>query len=516
MQSKTLSSEFTILRKDLTRFAPAWLSLSAYLTIWASTIMVSGETFGDFYEPVAPIFAPILALVVFGYLCDPKECNMLHSLPIRRERLFIIHVAAAMLMFLVPTGIFCVLTGPFATQGIFYRFIFMGLEFFFLFSIGVLCMMFTGRKIGAALLYLFIQCLSFIAGAIIENLFLPLLPGVYIDPDYYFMSPMLVVSSYADFMTETTFPRDAWSFIAVIGGVALAVLAISMVLYRRRKLEHAGDLLAVRWLDPFFAACSGLTGASAMVVFGYDTAFFQLILGMAIGYFSYWMLSKKSARVFNLKILGGYAALLAAVLGSMYLVRLDPLDRVAYVPEPAKVDSVKLAQGRYDSGALVTYDPELIAGLCELHQDATEKHMDSTISGYDPGAIYTIHFTYFLENGSCIQREYDLQDEAVLKRAGWYLSQPEAQFQRKKLDILTVSIRHDGAAVYLDPRLIPELEQVLIEDSLAGRMFGFDYNISSWSMNIEQQNPEQHTYKSIPATATSTVAWLEEHCVVID
>ena len=47
-------------------------------------------------------------------------------------------------------------------------------------------------------------------------------------------------------------------------------------------------------------------------------------------------------------------------------------------------------------------------------------------------------------------------------------------------------------------------------------MFGFDYNNSSWTMDIEQQNPEQHTYKSIPATATSTVAWLEDHCVVID
>lgn len=516
MQSKTLSSEFTILRKDLTRFAPAWLSLSAYLAIWASTIMVSGETYGNFYEPVAPIFAPILALVVFGYLCDPKECNMVHSLPIRRERLFIIHVAAAMLMFLVPTGIFCVLTGPFATQGIFYRFIFMGLEFFFLFSIGVLCMMFTGRKIGAALLYLFIQCLSFIAGAIIENLFLPLLPGVYIDPEYYFMSPMLVVSSYADFLEETTFPRDAWSFIAVIGGVALAVLAISMALYRRRKLEHAGDLLAVRWLDPFFAACSGLTGASAMVVFGYDSAFFQLLLGMAIGYFSYWMLSKKSARVFNLKILGGYAALLAAVLGSMYLVQLDPLDRVAYVPEPGKVEIVKLGQGSYDSRALSTSDPELIADICELHLGLLEDYVPNEIDKYDPSAQYGLFITYFLENGSTIQREYDTDDAALLNRAAWLLSQPEAQFQREELDILTVDIRHDGAAVYLDPRLIPELEQVLMEDSLAGRMFGFDYNISSWTMNIEQQNPEQHTYKSIPATATSTVAWLEEHCVVID
>ena len=41
MRSKTLSSEMTILKKDLTRFAPVWLGLCAYLTIWATTIITT-------------------------------------------------------------------------------------------------------------------------------------------------------------------------------------------------------------------------------------------------------------------------------------------------------------------------------------------------------------------------------------------------------------------------------------------------------------------------------------------
>ena len=516
MRSKTLSSEKTILKKDLTRFAPVWLGLCAYLAIWATTIITAGQNFGDYYEPVAPIFAPILALVVFGYLCDPKECNMVHSLPIRRERLFIIHVVAASLMFLVPTAIFCVLTGPYATQGALYRFVFMGLEFFFLFSIGVLCMMLTGRKIGAALLYLFIQCLTLIVGAILEFLYLPMLSGIYIDSAYYLMSPMAIVSSYADFMYDTNFPPDAWAFIAVIGGLSLAIQAVSMILYHKRKLEHAGDLLSVTWLNPFFAVCSGLTGASVMAVFGYDTEVFQLLLGCAIGYLSYWMLSKKTARVFTQKILIGFVCLVAAMFGSMYLTYLDPLDRVYHVPEPGKVEKVTLSQAYFDSDAFTVANPEIIAGICELHHDMAYDQAPSITADYDPSEAITIHFAYYLENGKVLHREYDCDNAELLNRASWYLSQPEALFKTDTPDVVEIDVRHNSTPFYLDPRLIPELMEVILEECREGKIIDLEHRISGWNLYFELQNPEYHNHISIPATAVKTIAWLEEHCEEIE
>lgn len=513
MRSKTLSSELTILRKDLTRFAPVWLGLCAYLLLWAWTIIPNGDQYGDYYEPVAPIFAPILALVVFGYLCDPAECNMVHSLPIRRERLFLIHTAAAFLMFLVPTSIFCAVTRNFATQGAMYRFLFMVLEFLLLFSIGVLCMMLTGRKIGAALLYLFIQCLSLIVGTIVETLYLPLLPGVYLDPLYFFVSPMVIVSSYADFMHDTQIPPDAWSFVAVITGLSLVILVISMLLYRKRKLEHAGDLLAVRWLDPFFAACSGVTGASAMVVFGFDSEVFQLLLGIAIGYLSYWMLSKKSARVFTPKILGGFVCLVAALLGSMYLVHLDPLDRVSYVPEPHQVETANLSQGHYDTDGFSTTDPELIAGLTALHTDIAAQYVPEALSKYNPSEGEKIFICYELKNGRTIQREYSCNDAALLKRSAWYLSQPIAYFETENPVFTSVIVRYFGDDRYLDPRLLPELTGVLLTECREGRMFDFDYNDTGWNLNLVVQGSDWHTYLPIPETAVDTIAWLEANCI---
>ena len=513
MKSRTSFFNVTALRKNLTRFAPAWLGLCAYLMIWASTIFTTGEKWGDYYEPIAPIFAPIFALVLFGYLCDPRECNMVHSLPIRREKLFLIHTLAACLMFLIPTGIFCAVTRDYATQKAIYRFLFMGVEFLLLFSVGVLSMMFTGRKIGAALLYIFIQCFTTIAGLIIDSLYLPLLPGVSISEDWTFLSPTFLVSRYADFTDNTVINWSEWSFLLIFTLISLAILGISVLLYRRRKLEHAGDLLAVSWLDPFFAACSGVTGASAMVVFGFDSEVFQLLLGIAIGYLSYWMLSKKSARVFTPKILGGFVCLVAALLGSMYLVHLDPLDRVSYVPEPHQVETANLSQGHYDTDGFSTTDPELIAGLTALHTDIAAQYVPEALSKYNPSEGERIFICYELKNGRTIQREYSCNDAALLKRSAWYLSQPIAYFETENPVFTSVIVRYFGDDRYLDPRLLPELTGVLLTECREGRMFDFDYNDTGWNLNLVVQGSDWHTYLPIPEAAVDTIAWLEANCI---
>lgn len=513
MRSKTLSSELTLLRKDLTRFAPAWLGLCAYLMIWASTIFTSGEKWGDYYEPIAPIFAPIFALVLFGYLCDPRECNMVHSLPIRREKLFLIHTLAACLMFLIPTGIFCAVTRDFAVQKAIYRFLFMGVEFLLLFSVGILSMMFTGRKIGAALLYIFIQSFTIIQGLIIDKLYLPLLPGVAIREDWILLSPMFLVSSHADFTDNTVMNWEEWSFLLVFTLVSLAILGISVLLYRRRKLEHAGDLLAVSWLDPFFAACSCLTGASVMVLFDYEMNFVMLLLGSAIGYLSYWMLSKKTARVFTPKILGGYACLIAVLLGSMYLTYLDPLGRVGYVPEPHQVKEATLGQYSYDSEKFATSDPALIADLTALHADILEHNAPDEVAKYSPGDGRRVFITYKLNSGRTIQREYYCSEEALLDRASWFLSQPEAIFQRAEPEFGSIRVRCHDVEYYFDPRLMAELQDVILTECRAGRMFNMEYSYSGWTLSFELTDPVWYTYIDVPTEAVDTLAWLEANCV---
>ena len=512
MRSKTLSSDFTILRKDLTRFAPVWLSLCAYLAIWASTIFTGGEKLGYYYEPTAPIFAPILALVIFGYLCDPTECVAVHSLPIRRERLFLIHTAASCIMFLIPTALFCFVTRNAATQGAFYRFLFTGVEFLFLFSIGVLCMMLTGRKVGAALLFLFIQLFPTILGGFIECFYLPCLPGVYLGTDYYELSPMRIVSNYADFMHETTISNAAWIFTAVITAVSVGILALSMLLYRRRKLEHAGDLLAFGWLDPFFAVCACMTGIWLLSDYGYDSEWFLMVMGGIIGYFAYWMLSKKTARVFTVKRIAGLLCLFAAFIGSLYLTFLDPLDRVYHVPEPENVAKVVLQEYAFSEESYMSDDPEIIAEIGQLHLLLAEHYTAEDLFHSYPDSE-TVHLTYHLKNGTTLEREYQCHDKALLQKAAWYLSHPEAVFGRDDPQFFDVDVTFRSENMYLDPLLVSELVEVILNECHEGRMYQFPYSDNGWEIHFEQRDPEWNTYLFLPDSATETLAWLREHCV---
>lgn len=512
MRSKTLSCDFTLFRKDLTRFAPVWLGLCAWMILWAIGIRSVQQYDGYYYEPVAPVLAPILALVVFGYLCDPTECNMVHSLPIRRERLFMIHVAAAFVMFLVPTAIFCAVTRDYGTQSAIYRFIFIALEFLLLFSIGILCMMLTGRKIGAALLYLFIQCFPIIIGLIIDRLYLPLLPGLYLNNDYTALCPMLLVGSYADFRRPTGIHGDDWAYIGCIAMISVAILAASLLLYRRRKLEHAGDLLAASWMDPFFAVCSAITGTSVMVFLGYDLEPVILLLGGTIGYFSYWMLSKKSARVFTLRIVGGLACLVAVFVGSLYVTSLDPLNLVNRIPETGQVEKVTLGRGYYSNDDFYSSDPAIIADISSLHMSIAETCTSEPPSGYVYSEGDTVLFTYELKNGRTMYREYYCDDDELLKKTTWYLSQPIAFFKNENPVFSTVHVSFLGDAMYLDPRLLPELTKVVLNECREGRMFDYEYRYTAWHLTFVEKDTNMYTYLSIPETAVDTIAWLKANC----
>ena len=337
MKCRTSSSDLAILKKDLTRFAPVWLGLCAYLAIWTANLLASDEYARLFvYEPIAQIFAPIIALVLFGYLCDPKECFMVHSLPIRRERLFGIHILAGLVMFLVPTAIFCFVTRNVTDASAMYRFLFTAAEFLLLFCIAVLCMMLTGRRIGAAGLYLFLMVLPDMLDAIVQDVYLPLLPGVYYSSDFYMLSPMMVVSSYANFYNDMVLQSSDWLYLGGVLLASLAILGISLLFYRKRKLECAGDLLSVSSLEPVFAVCAFFFGAVFMISFDSGPNP-RVYFGAVIGYLAYWMLSKKTARVFTKKIILGLIGLLVLFTGSCIAVECDPLDRVHYLPEPEQI-----------------------------------------------------------------------------------------------------------------------------------------------------------------------------------
>ena len=508
MKCRTLSSDLAILKKDLTRFAPVWLGLCAYLAIWAANLLASDEYARLFvYEPIAQIFAPIIALVLFGYLCDPKECFMVHSLPIRRERLFGIHILAGLIMFLVPTAIFCFVTRNVTDASAMYRFLFTAAEFLLLFCIAVLCMILTGRKIGTAGLYLFLMVLPDVLDTIVQDLYLPLLPGVYYSSVFYMLSPMMVVSSYANFYNDMVLQSSDWLYLVGVLLASLAILGISLLFYRKRKVECAGDLLSVSSLVPVFAVCAFFFGAVFMISFDSGPNP-RVYFGAVIGYLAYWMLSKKTARVFTKRIVLGLVGLLVLFTASCIAVESDPLGRVYYVPETAQIKTASLRTSPRSSERLETSDPEMIEAILELHGDLLDVAMDPE-ENYNGSQL---HIVYELTNGQFVERNYTCSYEAVLSRGAYLLSQPEAMLGTEDPEITNVLVVHDYSdRGTLDPALIDELSAVLLKECRSGVMFDFDYDYSDWELTfyIAGQEPVELW---IPETAAETVAWLDANC----
>lgn len=514
MQSKKLSSDLTIIKKDLTRYAPVWCSLCALLVLGAISVRDEFNAYGLIdlpYFPFSIYFAPVSALAVFGYLHNHTESCAVHALPIRRERLFLLHTVSAFLMYIVPMAVFLIAVNLYCKNSLISMLLWSALEFAWLFSIAALCMMITGRKIGAALLYIFIQVVPMLIGSIVELIYLPELPGVYIDSYAFLVSPTTLVASIPELTEDGVLMTEAYLAMLVMVGLTLALYGVCLLMYRKRHMERSGDLLSVKWLDPVFAACSAVTGIFLMqVMFNLDTEGFDLslfLIGITFGYLSYWMLSKKSARVFTLKIIGGLAVLAAVLVGSVYVTAMDPFGRVTYFPEVNEVKTATLSENAYTSDQYETSDPEHIAALIGLHRHAQESCMELDQCARS-AMSYTLHFTYKLQNGSTIHREYEVCYDPVLVEANWFLSQPITQFGTDEPELSVLRVTYDGKDIYVGPTQREELVDLVLEECRAGTMHWFNYKeMTKWLVILTDADGQEY-YLHVTNEASNLREWL--------
>lgn len=515
MKSRTLSSDLTILKKDITRSAPVWLTMCVILLIRWYGIVTPQPSYQDYEDSfstgMALFFGPILALTLFGYLCKPSECFMVHSLPIRRERLLLLHTIAGFLVYLIPMGLSIAGTRGLYAEEDLARLGWCALEFALFFGTGVLCMLLTGRKLGAALLYILLEDLNGLIVAVLQTIYVPMLPGVYLNTDMFYLNSTAVITEIRyEYITGT---KVGW-LVAIVCAVTLAVYGAALILYRRRDLEHAGDLVSVRWLDPVFAAISGFVGVFILEAFVSITVdgvpVPVLVLGLAMGYQAYHMLSARSARVFTKKILTGLVCLTVLVVGSVYVTGLDPFGRVHHIPDTGEIESVRFSENVYAADRYTTADPEQIAALTALHQDLLEQmEENSGLPDYEGDNVF---LEYTLKNGKTVQRQYVIHDDAVADQAAYFLSQPIALFGKDDPVIYSVEVRKYGTEIESALPMKDSFLEVFLDDCRNGRMFSFGYEDNS-DWDVVLYGPRgRSAYIDIPLTAQNTIAWLEEHC----
>jgi len=483
MRSRTSSCEKTIFLKELTRFWPLW---AAYLAVLLLTMPVALQGTLDASRPGREVYAylqslqtlPMMhliitaivscltAMAVYSFMYNARSVSFAASLPVRRGPTFLAHFLAGFCWLICVNVIaFGLYAAVAAAHGVGYIdavlciFLMNLLFILFFYGFASFCAVLTGNIIVLPLVYGVLNftavVVEFLGGSLLQRF-------VYGMPDrtdgvLTFLSPAVKLAENCGLHFENAAGEYTyiWNYspeelpeifvrfdgfitagLYALAGVVFIVLAL--LIYRRRHMETAGDVVAVKVAKPIFRWC--MTFGCALVI---GTLFYQVIFineptgrlcaaavaacmiaGAFIGYFASEMLMQKSFRVFA----GKWPGYLVAVLVILVFVGAFEFDLFGYerrVPDAEDVQGVSLM---YDT---LLEEPENIRAVTDLHRSLIEhkerydtKQETSGYVGYAvsmpvtaPGAGYgedavfkrTLRLLYTLKNGKTLERLYTIR-----------------------------------------------------------------------------------------------------------
>jgi len=421
MKSRTSFFNKTLFRKNVTRFAPIWGIYLLCLLIGLGLMYMEADNrivnfwFASYMAQCIQVmglvnlfFAPLVAMLLFGDLFNSRMCNALHAMPLRRETLFVTNVASGLAFSLVPTAVMALLSIPLLAATVVHNawqigilwFIGTNLEYICYFGIAVFCIFCTGNRLGFAALYAVLNGGAYLAYAIVDMLYTPMLYGV-ITPDKLaeLLTPVanmlddtfVEVANYHEMLIlfegrEREAVADFWVdenyyTLIVFALVGIVFMILGLMMYRRRNLECAGDAVAVRWLAPVFQTIAAVAGLAAAVLclemFFYSMSKKDVILyglafcGMVVGWFAGKMLLERSTRVFRLKNWIGLSVMAAIFTVSLTMTHFDVFGIETWTPRADKVASVTLSC----SGDIELTEQEDIANIIRLQEMALEDRL---------------------------------------------------------------------------------------------------------------------------------------------
>lgn len=450
MRSGTLFFDRMLYRKTLTRFWPLW---AVNLVIWLFALpfngmMQLGDDPGNSYRsiarfarnvgveisPVGLIFALLAGLVVAMAVCshlyNHRSANFMGALPVRREGLFFSTYLAGLTMLVVPNVVVFLLTllveavgGAVIVQPLlFWLAALSGMEFFF-YSFAVFLGQFTGHVLVLPVFYGVFNALA--VG--IYVLFNWVLNAYYFGYSYIsdfwsalvqWLTPVWALCElYISVGKDNSVEIGGLWIVGIYAAVALVLTLCAVLLARRRHLETAGDIVAVKIMRPVFkygvSACAGLfIGLMMYEMFGFTQfgLMIAVILWGIVGYFVAQMLLDKSVRVF--KKWKGAAVMTAAFVLLFAVIGFDLTGYETRVPAVNEVKSVEIT-GLYgypsDSGSgleATLTDPEDIADVIALHQAIVKHGEDGEPYQNEYSGWNNFRVTYTLKSGVRIRRSY--------------------------------------------------------------------------------------------------------------
>lgn len=583
MRSKTYLFSPGLSRNILSRFWPLWLVylglLLVQLPVAVSGYLAQGISARYTMECILQLAVDVAGyamaasllsvMAAFSYLYSKRSCSLINSLPVRRDTAFVTAcltgllplLLAELLTWLIALGVFAgseIVRPEYLNSWLLIAL----LSTLASYGFGVFCAMLTGHIMVLPALFLVLNAAVYVLEALVQALLRTLVYGYdggsalisRLSPLPYASSALRVIAEPAAGSLEPELILLGIDSLAVYAVVGMLFIVPALLLYRRRKMEAVGDVVAIKALEPVFKYCASIyaaLGLGALLAETMDNAMgsgpleaavlaLMLVIGAALGYYAAEMLLQKSLRVFRSRMRGLFIVWAVLLLG-VAAIELDLTGYERRMPETDDIESVVIINdGR------VTGDAESIELTREIHQTAIDNR-ERNRQANNQGVIY---IGYNLKDGSSINRTYyvDRSREWIESGNSEYALCRELYMlpQNKELMMKTGEIKAENivfceiqqlldmsdefALNYEQLRLSPQQAEELYtqcilpdtQDSMLGtRWFYMDEKAyetrsdTSLYIHVESgEGPEYGPYVfsvEITLDAERSIAWLEEN-----
>ena len=421
-------------RNKFFRFWPACLIFAIVLILHVLTIEPP-KTLNDVYSIYCSIlvasiygslYGGICAILLFRDLFTRCYAVSVHALRQTREAIFLGNCLSGLALVLVPLvpGFLLMLAKTNGNWGQSLSLVAaVLLLWLYGFAIGSLGANLSGTAFVAVCAGLLLTFGPFFVELIANWIITGLIPGVKAlsSGGYTVLSTPLILA-----IALTMDSKLPWGFLSIWGVVSCLLLGCALWLYKKRKLEAAGDFAAFSGLKPVLKAlitffCGVALGS---IIFGFPWGFISgyyslrytlawLIPGNLLGALVAEMLVEKTVRVFKGRQLLRYGLCALLTFGLCALIWEDPAGISFKVPQQEKVASVYVGYG--DTG-FTAESPEDISAVLQLHQNVTTDLLHCV----KRGAGNRLDLVYTLKSGRTIERSYLFQNSILSS----YMDQP--------------------------------------------------------------------------------------------
>lgn len=459
MRLKVSFCNKTVLRTDITRYAPLWggyTMMLALLTLMcirapeenpayalAGMVHLFSARAGHMVL-INGFYALAVVQALWGDLLTPRLCNSLHAMPVTRDGFYGAHLVSGVLFAIVPNVLVYSLAalmvpGEIAAAPL--MTLAAGcLQYLFYLGAALVAVQLAGNRMGMVLAYGMLNFFSILVYWFCAQVFTPLTYGTEANVNWmanicptvvmYRGSYFIPLDHYTETALTSTYFYDGmergglWVPAVVCALVGVGLMALAQILYRRRKLESAGDLLAYPGLAPVFLVMNTLMVAAfvhlgvSLMDFEAVSQYFFLPLGLIVGYVSGLMLLRRTTRVFRKRLLLPLAGILVLCALTVCGIYTDVFRVIRRVPQEDQVMSVTVepVTRRSEESRLTVTDREMIQAILSYHRESLNGWQDQVHDAllqktgcWNPGDAWNVRLEYELENGRTMVRRYALR-----------------------------------------------------------------------------------------------------------